>query len=102
MTMVSTSGKDPAGVGRVKQLARLYKRFTYGNHKKLKKAVGECIVNIQWNIEFYIYITALLISLIGSHFIIRINWKRYGLLFLLSGLVCSILHTYTFSFLIGR
>lgn len=48
-------------------------------------------MNIQWNTEFYIYITALLISLIGSILIIRFNWKRYGLLFLLSGLVGNIL-----------
>lgn len=48
-------------------------------------------MNIQWSTEFYIYITALLISLIGSYFIIRINWKRYGLLFLLSGLAGNII-----------
>lgn len=48
-------------------------------------------MNVQWSTDFYIYITAVLISVIGSLFIIRINWKRYGLLFLLSGAVGGIL-----------
>lgn len=48
-------------------------------------------MNIQSSIEFYIYVTFVLSSLIGSYFIIRINWKRYGLLFLLSGIVGNII-----------
>jgi hypothetical protein len=48
-------------------------------------------MNFQWSIDFYIYITAVLISLIGSYFIIRINWKRYGSLFLLSGVTGNII-----------
>ncbi|AEG60770.1 CBO0543 family protein [Desulforamulus ruminis] len=42
-------------------------------------------------IETYITIFAVVSSLIGSYFIIRLNWKRYGLLFLISGILANIL-----------
>ncbi|MTI79563.1 MAG: hypothetical protein FH758_01580 [Firmicutes bacterium] len=48
-------------------------------------------MNIQNNIETYIAITSLIFSLIGSYFILRIDWKRYGSVYLLSGIVGNIL-----------
>lgn len=48
-------------------------------------------MNLQWNIETYITVTAILFSLLGLFLIIRINWKRYGLLFLISGTVGNVL-----------
>lgn len=44
-------------------------------------------MNFQLNIETFISITAIIISLVGSYSILRIDWKKYGLLFLTSGFV---------------
>ncbi|MCX7709671.1 MAG: hypothetical protein N2484_07450 [Clostridia bacterium] len=44
-------------------------------------------MNIGWNIETYLSIAATILSIIGSILILKINWKRYGLLFLLSAVV---------------
>lgn len=41
--------------------------------------------------ETYISIFAITASILGSIFIIRLDWKRYGLLFLISGAVGNIL-----------
>lgn len=48
-------------------------------------------MNLQWTIETFITVFANIISLAGSIFIIRTDWKRYGALFLLSGIVGNIL-----------
>ncbi len=48
-------------------------------------------MNIQWNIEFLISISATVSCLIGSYFLVKINWKKYGLLFILSATVGGIL-----------
>lgn len=47
------------------------------------------------NLEIYLLVIPTLISIIGCGFIIRIDWKQYGFLFLLSsavgGLICYLL-----------
>ncbi|KPU46264.1 hypothetical protein OXPF_01090 [Oxobacter pfennigii] len=48
-------------------------------------------MNFNWNIETYISIAFTVTSLIVAIIIIKINWKQYGLLFLLSGVVGSII-----------
>lgn len=48
-------------------------------------------MNIGWNIETYVSIISFVISVICSIFIIKIDWKRYGFLFLLSAIVGVIL-----------
>lgn len=48
-------------------------------------------MNIGQNAETYITLFALSISTIGSYYIIRFNWKRYGLLFIASGIIGNIL-----------
>lgn len=48
-------------------------------------------MNLQWNIETYLTTGTVALSLIASYFLIRIDWKRYGLLFLSSGIVGNIL-----------
>jgi hypothetical protein len=42
-------------------------------------------------IETYITVSAIVLSLIGSYYILRRGWKRYGLIFLLAGIVGNIL-----------
>ncbi|MBO8170800.1 MAG: hypothetical protein H0Z33_02795 [Bacillaceae bacterium] len=46
---------------------------------------------MDWTLERSITITAVAASLVGSYFILRLDWKRYGLLFVLSGIVGNIL-----------
>ncbi len=48
-------------------------------------------MNIGWNIETYITIAALIITLILLYLLIKIDWKSYGLLFLISSAVGVIL-----------
>lgn len=48
-------------------------------------------MNLQWNIETYITLTAVILSILGSYLIIRLDWKRYGLVFILAGIVGNIL-----------
>lgn len=48
-------------------------------------------MNIKWSIETIITISAITLSFIGSLLIMRFNWKRYGLLFVLSGVTGNIL-----------
>ncbi len=48
-------------------------------------------MNLQSSIDLYLTITAITLSLIGSYFILRIDWKRYGIVYLLSGIVGNIL-----------
>ena len=62
-------------------------------------------MNIGWNIETYITLTAVVLSCAATIWLLRINWKRYGLLFLISSisgvLLCFIflgLGLYSFPF----
>jgi len=41
--------------------------------------------------EMYLSIVSLVIVLIGSYFILRLDWKRYGLLYLLAGVIGNLL-----------
>lgn len=60
---------------------------------------GECVMaeflNMRNNIETWILIIATILPLIGSYYIVKIDWKRYGLLFLAAGIIGNIL-CYTF------
>lgn len=49
------------------------------------------ILNLQDNIETYSTLIALIITLTGSYLIVRNDWKRYGMVFLLTGVVGNIL-----------
>jgi hypothetical protein len=49
------------------------------------------IINVGWNIETYITISSIIVSLIGVLWIARHHWKAYGLLFLLSAFVGNLL-----------
>lgn len=42
-------------------------------------------------LEFYISIVSLLIAAVGSFFILRINWKSYGLLYMISAVLGNII-----------
>lgn len=44
-------------------------------------------MNIQWNMETFILISAIVLSTIGLIFILKVNWKQYGLLFIISAAV---------------
>ncbi|KGP72797.1 CBO0543 family protein [Pontibacillus yanchengensis] len=46
---------------------------------------------LQYPLEHFIMLSVVIGSLLGAYFILRINWKRYGLLFFLSGLIGNIL-----------
>ena len=48
-------------------------------------------MNLYWSTELLILALATAFSIVGSLLIIRYDWKRYGLLFLISGLVGNIL-----------
>jgi hypothetical protein len=48
-------------------------------------------MNIGWNIETFINLTGIIISTIGAIHILKVNWRQYGVLFLLSGAVGQIL-----------
>lgn len=48
-------------------------------------------MNIGWNIESIISVTTTLFCTMGLIYIIRLNWKQYGLLFLLSAAVGEVL-----------
>lgn len=48
-------------------------------------------MNFQWNIETFILLVFIVLSLLGSLLIIRLDWKRYGLLYILSAAVGNIL-----------
>ena len=51
---------------------------------ELKDSTKGIEMNIGWNIETYTTITALIITLILLFLLIKIDWKSYGLLFLIS------------------
>lgn len=44
-------------------------------------------MNFGWNIETYISVTAIVLSAVASIFIIKVNWRQYGLLYVISGIV---------------
>ncbi|MGF7057984.1 CBO0543 family protein [Brassicibacter mesophilus] len=57
-------------------------------------------MNMQWNIETFISVSAIIACLIGSYSIIKIDWKKYGLLFIVSaimgGIICYVFITIGF------
>ncbi|SES64910.1 hypothetical protein SAMN05216389_101245 [Oceanobacillus limi] len=44
-----------------------------------------------WNGELYISLAVIFFSIIGSFFILRLDWKKYGLLYVLSAFVGNVL-----------
>ncbi|MTI81681.1 MAG: hypothetical protein FH758_12540 [Firmicutes bacterium] len=48
-------------------------------------------LNVSWNIETVITLSLIFISLIGSYLIIRLDWKKYGLLYLIVAIIGNIL-----------
>lgn len=48
-------------------------------------------MNLNWNIETYILLISIVLSSIGSIWIIRKSWKQYGLLFIVTGIVGNLL-----------
>lgn len=48
-------------------------------------------MNIGWNIETFIHLAGITLSTIGTIFILKINWKQYGALFLSSAVVGELL-----------
>jgi hypothetical protein len=48
-------------------------------------------MNVGWNIETYISISTLILSVIGTIILLRVNWKQYGLLFLISAVTGVVL-----------
>lgn len=48
-------------------------------------------INIGWNIESLILTMPLLIGVVGLIYFLKLDWKRYGLLFLLSATVGNVL-----------
>jgi hypothetical protein len=55
-------------------------------------------MNIGWNVETYVSIISFIISVILSISIVKIDWKKYGFLFVLSAIVGVIL-CYVFIYL---
>lgn len=48
-------------------------------------------MEIGWNLNTILSITSMTVSVIGSILVIRINWRQYGSLFVLSGVIGVIL-----------
>jgi hypothetical protein len=48
-------------------------------------------MNLNWNIETLILVTGIVFSAIGSIIILKANWKQYGLLYIISGIVGELL-----------
>ncbi len=48
-------------------------------------------MNFNWNIETYALAAGVILSTIGSVFILKNNWKQYGILFVVTGVVGNIL-----------
>ncbi|MCR3761567.1 CBO0543 family protein [Clostridium felsineum] len=48
-------------------------------------------MNIGWNVETFFLITGTVLSTIGSIFIMKNNWKQYGILYISSGVVGELL-----------
>lgn len=48
-------------------------------------------MNFQWNIETVILVSSTVLALAGAVWIMKFNWKRYGLLFLFSAIVGQII-----------
>ncbi|OZM58113.1 hypothetical protein CIB95_00605 [Lottiidibacillus patelloidae] len=48
-------------------------------------------MNIGWNIESFIHISGIFLSIIIIIYLFKINWRRYGVLFILSAIVGNIL-----------
>jgi hypothetical protein len=48
-------------------------------------------MNFNWNIETYILVTGIVMSTIGSIFILKKNWKQYGLLYIMTAVTGCLL-----------
>jgi hypothetical protein len=48
-------------------------------------------MNIGWNIETFIHLSSIGLSIIIFIYLFRVNWKHYGILFLLSAIIGNIL-----------
>ncbi len=48
-------------------------------------------MNLGWNLETYLSVISIILSVVLSILIIKIDWKRYGLLFIISAVVGVIL-----------
>ena len=48
-------------------------------------------MNLRWNVETYVYLIGSILSGIGTIWIIKKNWRQYGLLFLISVIIGNIL-----------
>jgi hypothetical protein len=48
-------------------------------------------MNIGWNIESFILISGIAFSLVGCIFILKKNWKQYGLLLIISAIIGELL-----------
>lgn len=48
-------------------------------------------MNFNWNIDTYMTVTAIVLTSIGSIWIIKKNWKQYGLLFIITGVVGNLI-----------
>jgi hypothetical protein len=48
-------------------------------------------MDIGWNLNTILSIAALIVAIIGSIWVIKINWKQYGSLFLLCGIIGTVL-----------
>jgi hypothetical protein len=48
-------------------------------------------MNVHWNIETVIILSSILFSCLSIYYIVRVNFKQYGALFLLSGIIGNIL-----------
>jgi len=49
------------------------------------------MLNLNGSIDMYLAIAGVVLSSTGSYFILRLDWKRYGFLFLLTGIIGNIL-----------
>lgn len=56
------------------------------------------VINFEWSIEFFISISVVLLHTLVVLLIVRIDWRKYGLLFLLSAVVGNILCLFFISF----
>lgn len=65
------------------------------------------VINFEWSIEFFVSIFTVMVHTLGVILMIRLDWKSYGLLFLLSAIVGNILcllfismHFYSFPYVL--
>jgi hypothetical protein len=52
---------------------------------------GQINMNVGWNIESYLTIISFIVTVVLSTIIVKINWRQYGLLYILNGITGVIL-----------